>query len=108
MINYEHIKAGIAIINEFRKELKVLCERYQAKFNEACPEDIGDIISHVAGHHIWVQISDNSPEEHYSKEEIVSDGFEFDHHYDDTTFYRREIDGVNVYACIHNEEDGTE
>lgn len=108
MINYEHIKAGIAVINEFRKELKALCEKYQAKLNDACPEDIEEMISRVAGHNIWIHISDFSPEGHFSKEEIVSDGFKFDHSYDNMTYYRREFDGVSVYACAHDKEGSTE
>ena len=105
MINYEHIKAGIAVIKEFRKELTALCEKYQAKFNEVCPEDIAEKISDVANHHLWIQLSNYSGE--YSKIEIVSDGFEFDHEDDGTSFYHREIDGIKVICSIY-EEDGTE
>ena len=104
MINYEHIKAGIAVIKEFRKELTALCKKYQAKFNEVCPEDLAKTISDVAKHHIWIQLTDYSGE--YSKNEIVSDGFEFDHKIDDTSFYRREVDGIEVICSC--EEDGTE
>ena len=105
MINYERIKAGIAVIKEFRKELTALCEKYQAKFNEVCPEDIAEKISDVANNHIWIQLSNYSGE--YSKNEIVSDGFEFDHEDDGTSFYHREIDGIKVICSIY-EEDGTE
>ena len=105
MINYEHIKAGIAVIKEFRKELTALCEKYQAKFNEACPENIAKRISDVANHCLWIQLSDYSRE--YSKNEIVSDGFEFDHKDDGTSFYHREIDGIEVICSIF-EEHGTE
>ena len=105
MINYEHIKAGIAVIKEFRNELTALCEKYQAKFNEVCPEDIAEKISDVANTHFWIQLPDYSRE--YSKNEIVSDGFEFDHKIDGTSFYLREIDGIKVICSIF-EEDGTE
>ena len=105
MINYEHIKAGIAVIKGFRNEVAALCEKYQAKFNEVCPEDIAERISDVANHHLWIQLPDCSRE--YSKNEIVSDGFEFDHKIDDVSFYHREIDGIEVICSIY-EEDGTE
>ena len=105
MINYEHIKAGIAVIKEFRKELTALCKKYQAKFNEVCPEDLAKKISDVANHYLWIQLTDYSGE--YSKNEIVSDGFEFYHKIDGTSFYRREIDGTEVICSIF-EEDGTE
>ena len=105
MINYEHIKAGIAVIKEFREELTALCEKYQAKFNEVCPEDIAEKISDVANNRFWIQLPNYSRE--YSKIEIVSDGFEFDFKDDDTSFYHREIDGIEVICSIF-EEDGTE
>ena len=105
MINYEHIKAGIAVIKEFRKELTALCEKYQAKFNKVCPEDIAERISDAANHNLWIHLSGYSGE--YSKNEIVSDGFEFDYEDDGTSFYHREIDGIEVICSIF-EEDGTE
>lgn len=105
MINYEHIKAGIAVIKEFRKELTAICEKYQAKFNDVCPEDIAERISDVSNHHLWIHLSDYSGE--YSKNEIVSDGFELDHEDDGRSFYHREIDGIEVICSIY-EEDSTE
>ena len=105
MINYEHIKAGIAVIKEFHKELTALCEKYQAKFNKVCPEDIAERISDAANHNLWIHLSGYSGE--YSKNEIVSNGFGFDHKIDDTSFYHRKIDGIDVVYSMF-EEDGTE
>ena len=73
-INYDHIKAGTAVINEFDKRLKALCEEYQQKLSDACPEDICHCIGDAAKPRYCIQLRYNTLE-YNTLEEALEDGF---------------------------------
>lgn len=105
MINYEHIKTGIAVINEFRKELKVLCEEYQQKLDGVCPENISKSISRIADNRPYIHLVDISPEGHYTKDEIIEEGFELKYDEGERSLYSDIFNCVEVVCTVHNEED---
>lgn len=94
-INYDHIKAGTAVINEFDKRLKALCEEYQQKLSDACPEDIHHCIGDVTTK------SRRCIQLHYNTlEEALEDGFGNVSDTDDALHLSREVDGMKIVTVV--------
>ena len=95
-INYDRIKAGTAVINEFDKKLRVLCEEYQQKLSEACPEDIHYCIGDAAKPRYCIQLRYNT------LEEALGDGFGNVHEADNGSLHlSKEVDGMKIVTVVY-------
>ena len=95
-INYDHIKAGAAVINEFDKRLKALCEEYQQKLSDACPEDICHCIGDAAKPRYCIQLRYNT------LEEALGDGFGNVCESDNGRLHlSKEVDGMKIVTVVY-------
>ena len=114
MINFDHINAGVEVINEFIKRLEELCVEYDKKLAEACPENISDMIHLLDTARrccIRIQLTNNGYHDsdiHYTEDELVTNGFEVDRTEESTIWFKKEINGVNIVCPIHIKENSEE
>lgn len=102
-MNYDHIKAGTAVINEFDKRLKALCEEYQQKLSDACPEDIYHCIEDVSkSRYRCIQLR------YSTLEEALGDGFGNVRETDDGELHlNQEVDGMKIVTVVGKKGDET-
>ena len=114
MINFDHINAGVEVINEFSKRLEELCAAYDKKLAEACPENICDMINIfriIRRFGIRIQLTNNGYHDsdiHYTEDELITNGFEVDRTEESTIWFKKEINGVNIVCPIHIKENSEE
>ena len=103
-INYDHIKAGTAVINEFDKKLRALCKEYQQKLSDACPEDISRSIEGVhsdAYYCILLPMYDTLGD-------ALKDGFgNACETVNDLLHLSQEVDGIKIVTAVCKKGDET-
>lgn len=101
MINNKNLYAGTMVLNEFRKELKALCDEYTPKLAEACPEDIcgelwDDSIRTVRSIRILLMAKN------VTADELISKGFAYERTNNSGDLFKKQINGINVTCCVNN------
>lgn len=107
-INYENIKAGIAVIKDFKKKLDLLCEVYQRELDCACHGNTSRDIAELAERYIEIELSSSDPQNGFTLEDIINGGFEPSYKGRTATYYKRDIDGITVvckYDGIEEDKD---
>lgn len=102
MINTKNIYAGVMVLNEFRKELKALCDEYTPKLAEACPEDIrgelwDDSERTVRSIRILLRTKN------VTSYELIYKGFAYKGRNSTGVLLEKQINGINVTCCVNND-----
>lgn len=102
MVNWENIRTGTMILNEFQDKIKSLCEEYENKLAGACPENISSLFGDQILFQPRLQINSqhNITENEAKNNGFINAGYPIG---EDYVFFKKCVNGVDVICVIPKE-----